>query len=705
MIGEFRGGPSVPEIRESAVAARDLLLQPFRLKHLELRNRIISTAHAPAYGEGGMPRERYQLYHEEKARGGLALTLFGGSASVEIDSPATLWNQIDVSTDAVIPWFREFAERIHGHGAALMCQLTHMGRRTRWDAGDWITPICSSAVREAAHNAVPKAAEDHDIVRIQRCYAEAAARCREGGLDGCEILFASHLIWQFITPRVNQRDDAYGGSLENRMRFGIETLEQVRAAVGDDYIVGVRMTGDEMVAGGLSHEDCVEAFQRIANTGLVDFLSVIGGEVFTHRELADYMPNMAWPEAPYRDLAKAVREASGLPILHASKVSTPDDAARVLAEGCADLVGMTRAHLADPHLVRKLEAGRLEEIRPCVGANYCIDRLYAGKDAVCLHNAATGREAQLAHEVVPAERSRRVIVVGAGPGGLEAARVCAERGHDVVIFEREERSGGQLRLAARAPWRADLGAITGWLEARVRKLGVDLRLGWEATPERVLDELPEVVIVATGGRPDVGSIPGSAHARSSWDVLSGDVSLSGRVLVYDEHGEHQALSCAELLAKQGAQVELATPARLVGEELGAINFAVHLRELYDAGVRLTPDHRLARIETEGDLLEAVLCNEYTRVELPRPVDHVVLEQGTLPADELYFALKESSSNRGEMDWRALVDGRAQEIRSNSSSNPSGNPAGSFQLFRIGDAVASRNVHAAIHDALRLCSRL
>jgi pyruvate/2-oxoglutarate dehydrogenase complex dihydrolipoamide dehydrogenase (E3) component len=205
------------------------------------------------------------------------------------------------------------------------------------------------------------------------------------------------------------------------------------------------------------------------------------------------------------------------------------------------------------------------------------------------------------------------------------------------------------------------------------------------------------VIVATGGRPQRGAIPGDARARTTWDVLSGAQALAGRVLVYDEHGEHQALSCAELLAKQGAEVELVTPARLVGEELGAINFAVHLRELYGAGVRITPDHRLARIEADDDTVRAVLCNEYTRTELRRSVDHVVVEQGTLPVADLYFALKPSSSNRGEIDWRALIEGRGQEIRTN--------PEGSFQLFRIGDAVASRNVHAAIHDALRLCSLL
>lgn len=672
----------------------DVLLTPYELKHLRLKNRIVSTPHAPAYAEGGMPGLRYQLYHEEKVRGGAAMTMFGGSASVAIDSPASLWSQIDVATDAVVPRFREFADRIHRHGAYLVCQLTHMGRRTRWDAGDWIIPVSSSAVREPAHNSVARAAEPHDIRRIQAAYAAAAERCREGGLDGCELLFSSHLIWQFITPRVNRRDDDYGGSVANRLRFGLEVLARVREAVGPDFLVGVRMTADEMVADGLDAPACLELFRRIAASGHADYLSVIGGEVFSHRELADYMPNMATPEAPYLPLARAVREATGLPVLHATRLATPDDAARAVREGCADLVGMTRAQIADPHLVRKLAAGRPEDIRPCVGANYCIDRLYAGKDAVCLHNPATGKEARLPHEIAPAARSRRVVVVGGGPAGLEAARVCAARGHDVVLFERETKAGGQLRLASQGPSRSNLAAIASWLEAQARHGGAELRLGCEATLAQVLDELPEVVVVATGGRPNPGALPGAERAHSSWSVLEGSASLSGRVLVYDEHGDHQALSCAEKLAGAGAQVELATPARVVGEELGSINFAVHLRALYGAGVRLTPDHRLARIEPG----RALLVNEYTRCESAREVDHVVLELGTLPVDELYFALVPHSTNEGALDWGALVAGQPQ---------PGAPAAGCerFQLFRIGDAAASRNVAAAVHDALRLCKDL
>jgi thioredoxin reductase len=355
---------------------------------------------------------------------------------------------------------------------------------------------------------------------------------------------------------------------------------------------------------------------------------------------------------------------------------------------------MTRAQIADPHLVRKLAEGRPEDIRPCVGANYCIDRLYAGKDAVCLHSPATGKEAGLPHEISRAQDARRVVVVGGGPAGLEAARVCAARGHAVVLFERETKAGGQLRLAMRAPARGNLGAIATWLEAQARRHGAELRLGYEATAERVLDELPDVVVIATGGRPHLGEMPGAELAHSTWSVLDGSRQPRGRVLVYDEHGEHQALSCAEKLARDGAELEIVTPARVIGEELGSINFAVHLKALYAAGVRLTPDHRLVRLAPGM----ALLRNEYTRAEVERSVDAVVLELGTLPVDELYLDLVPHSSNEGAMDWEALVAGRAQPRGPDERE-------GTFQLFRIGDAVASRNVAAAVHDALRLCKDL
>lgn len=668
------------------------LFQPLRIKSLTLRNRIMSTAHAPGYGEGGRPGLRYQLYHEEKARGGIALTMFGGSSSVAPDSPAAPWNQISVADDGIIPHFQAFAERIHRHGAALMIQLTHMGRRTRWDTEHWLPTLSASSEREPAHRSIPKAMEREDMARIRRAFAEAVRRAREGGLDGVEISCAhGHLIDQFWSPSSNRRTDAYGGSLENRMRFGIEIFEEIRARNGSDYIVGMRMSGDELLREGLSPEECIAIAVRYAELGLVDFVNVIGGQARDHMAHAIVLPNMSFPVAPFLALASAMKRALAIPVFHAQRITDVMTAARAVAEGHVDMVAMTRAHIADPHLVQKLAEGRPEDIRQCVGAGYCIDRIYTGGDALCIQNAATGREASMPHAIPRAAARRRVVVVGGGPAGLEAARVSAERGHEVILFERAPALGGQIRLAARATWREALSGITRWLEGQVRKLGVTLHTGVAAGREEVLGCGPDIVVIATGGRPKRGHFPGAERTLPTWDVLAGGERLSGSVLLYDGLGQHQGPSVAEVLARSGALVELATLDRMVAEEVGTTNQPIHLRELYRHGVVLSPNLELIEVYPENNRLIAVLRNTMTEAEEERMVDHVVTELGTDPEDELYFDLKPDSANAGITDPDALIAGRPQP-----------RPGPGFLLYRIGDAVAGRNIHAAIYDALRLC---
>jgi len=676
------------------MADYDVLLEPFKLKHLTLRNRVLSTAHAPAYAENGMPGERYQAYHEEKARGGIGLAMFGGSSTVSVDCPAT-FGQLNVAQDSIVPYFRAFAERVHRHGTAIMCQITHMGRRTRWDTGDWLAPVAPSRVREPEHRSFPKAMEEWDIRRIVRDFGQAARRCHEGELDGVELSYAgAHLVPQFWSSGVNRRADGYGGSLANRMAFGVEILEEIRRQVGPDYIVGVRLSGDELVEDGLTPEECLAIARSLASTGMVDYLSVVGGNPRDWHSLAVHMPNMSFPVAPFLYMASAIRAEVDLPVFHAGRITDLATAARAVGDGHVDLVAMTRAHLADPHIVKKLMEGRADDIRQCVGAAYCIDRIYVGGEALCIQNAATGREQTMPHVVPKAASRRRVVVAGAGPAGLEAARVAAERGHAVILFEAEPRTGGQINLAARATWREPLSGITRWLDAQIRKLGVDLRLGTEATPEAVMAEQPDLVVVATGGRPDKGRMTGAELAVTIADVLTGRVEVAETVLLYDDEGEHRGLSCAEFMLQRGAKVELVTPERHVGIELGGTNFPIHLRELYKGGIVLTPDTRLVHIYREGNQLVAVLRNQYGAGEEERVVEQVVADHGTLPRDELYFALKPHSSNLGEVDLQALVGSRPQTIVNN--------PAGRFQLFRVGDAVASRNIHAAIYDSLRLC---
>lgn len=679
----------MPEVR----AGLKPLFQPLTLRGRTLKNRIVSTAHAPGYAENGLPGPRYQAYHEAKARGGLALTMFGGSSIVSGDV-TSIYGQIDVSDDRVIPHFQTFAARIHAHGAALMCQISHMGRRTAWDGGDWIAPIAPSAIRDPAHHAMPRAMEEEDIHRVLADYAAAARRCAEGGLDGCEIFVTSHLPGQFLSPAANTRDDGWGGPLENRMRFLMEILRRVRAAVPDDFIVSLRMSPDESSEGGPDAEDCASVALAARNEGLIDLVNLIGPGGATNASIAQVIPGMALPLAPWMQMARAFRERVAMPVLHATRITDLGTAAHAVESGAVDLVGMTRGHIADPDIVRKVLAGHEDRIRPCVGAAYCIDRVYSGKDAVCLHNAATGRETWLPHTVEPAPTRLRAIVAGGGPAGMEAARVLAARGHRVVLFEASSRLGGQIRLAERAAWRRDMAGVADWLAAELRHLDVEVRLDTWAEAESILAEAPDIVIDATGGLPRTPGIPGREMIVSSWDVLSAPPEAGRSVLIHDEVGGHQAVSLAEFLTRRGCTVEICTPDRLVGRDLGGSSYPVYLGNLARAGVALTPAHALDAVERKGNRLVAHLAHEYGGPKGRREVDIVVAECGTEPITDLFRALKPHSANLGVTDLAATLAARPQ---------PRSGPG--MRLFRVGDAVASRDIHAALLDALRLCKGL
>ncbi|MDL9938646.1 FAD-dependent oxidoreductase [Gordonia sp. ABSL1-1] len=674
----------------------DPLLQPFELKHLRLRNRVVSTAHEPAYAEDGMPKDRYLRYHAEKAKGGLALTMIGGAACVSPEAPAFV-NNIALYRDEVVPYLVKVADAVHEHGALVMSQVTHPGRRTSNYEGDWLPIVSSSGQRERAHRAVPKAAEDWDITRIVTAYADAAERCAAAGLDGIELMAHSHLIDQFLSPAINDRDDEWGGSLENRLRFPLDLVRAIRHRVGEEFVVGIRIGVDEGRDGGNSVDEGIEVVRRLGEAG-IDFVNVICGNLDSDRTMAEIIAPMGTPSAPHLDFAGRVRAAIDIPVLHAGRIADLPTARHAIEAGLVDLVGMTRAHIADPHLMRRLVDGEEDRIRPCVGAGYCIDRVYEGADAFCIHNAATGRETSIPHEVAPAPDSKSTVVVGAGPAGLEAARVLAERGHRVTVLEAASEPGGQLLVAAAAPRRRDLIGIVDWRVAECRRLGVTFRYNTFAEVDDVLAEDADVVVVATGGIPDAGTVKGADLITDGWQILSRETNPGETVLLYDDNGDHQGMNVAEAVARSGADLEFVTPERTVAPLVGASNYPAYLRTFAEQGVRTTLNAELVAVaRTEDRKLAVTLRDAHVDVTSTRIVDQVIAEHGTVPNDELYFDLKPHSRNRGDLDFGDLLALRPQHVTHNGDSR--------FQLFRIGDAVTSRNVHAAILDANRLCQAI
>ena len=674
------------------VVSTDPLLLPFQIRHVQLRNRIMSTSHACGLEEGGMPKDRYQRYQEEKARGGIGLTMFGGSSNVDIDSPS-VFQQLNVGVDEVIPHLQALSRRVHDQGAAIMCQITHLGRRGESNKGAMLPTIAPSVIRETLHRSIPKEIDHADIQRVITAFAAAAKRCKDGGLDGIETLAGAHLIGQFLSPATNRRTDAYGGSLENRCRFGLEVYEGIRKAVGEDFLVGFRFVVDEGHDAGLSFDECVEIAKMFESSGTLDFFNAVYGRMDTQIGLAmENMPGMASPIGPWLEKAAAFKEKINLPVFHAARITDIATARHAVREGLIDLVGMTRAQIADPHLVAKIAAGEEERIRPCVGFTHCMSELRPA----CLHNPATGHENTLRQVIQPASNVRKVVVVGAGPAGLEAARVCGERGHDVVVFEAAARAGGQVLLASEADWRKDIVAIIDWRVSELDRLGVELRLNHFAATADIHEQNPDVVIVATGGTPNIDWLPGAANITSVWDVLSGNAPPSDDVLVVDGTGRHAALTAAQYCWNKGASVQFATIDESLATEQAYAERVVWRRWIHQSKISPRFEEQLKEVRRDGNKLSAVLQNELTGELTELSAGQVIFDYGTIPADGLYHELREGAVNSGVTDLGRLVAGEAQ------CGSRQTNPAGTYELHRIGDAVSSRNIHAAVLDALRLC---
>ena len=678
----------------------DSLLQSFKLKHLNLKNRIITTSHEPAYNEGGFPKDRYVAYHLERAKGGIAMTMTAGSTVVSKDSPPSFDN-IHAYKDEVVPWIKKLTEAIHDQDCKIMIQLTHLGRRTSWSKGDWLPSISSGKHREPAHKAFPKVAESWDIERIIKEYGDAAARMKEGGMDGVELEGQGHLIGQFLSPLTNELQTEYGGSLENRLRFTLDVLSDIRSKVGQKFVVGIRCVFDEVEKGGITKSDGLKIAKILSDSGLIDYLNINRGRIHTDPILTKHIPIQGMKSAPHLEFAGEIKKEVNLPIFHASKISDVATARYAISNGLVDMIGMTRGHLADPHIVKKIKEKREDDIRPCVGATYCLDRIYQGEEALCIHNAATGRELKFPNIISKSKIKKKIVVVGAGPGGLEAARIAAERGHEVIVFEAAPDPGGQIRLCAKSARRKDMMGIIDWRMQQCIKKNVKFNFNIIAEAQDVINENPDTIIIATGGMPNLELFETKKDLENvftSWDIISGDIKLATNILIYDEAGDHTAMQSAEIAIEKGSTVEFMTPDRLISSEIMGMNLTPYLKNLQNKKITYSIAKRLIDVSIKGNKLNATIGSDYDENFKNNSIyDQIFLNYGVKPLDELYFNLVSFSKNEGEVNYTKFIKGEIQNIIKNKNNK--------FNLYRIGDAVSSRNIHAAIYDALRLVINL
>ena len=673
----------------------DPLLQPLKIRHLNLKNRVMLSAHEPSYAEDGLPKDKYRFYHVERAKGGIALTMTAGSAVVSEDSPPA-YNNLHAYKDEIVPWLKKLTNECHEYDTKVMIQITHLGRRTNWNHSDWLPVLSASPLREPAHRSFPKEAEDWDIERIINDYGLAAERMKEAGLDGVEIEAYGHLLDSFWSPATNKRKDEFGGNIDNRIAFSMKVIDSVRSRVGSDFIVGMRMVADEDWKIGLSKKEGFEIVKKINSTGKIDFLNIIKGHIDTDPALTKVIPIQGMPTAPHLDFAGEVKKMVNIPIFHASKINDISTARYAIESGKLDMVGMTRAHIADPYIIKKLINKEEEKIRPCVGATYCLDRIYEGKDTLCIHNPATGREMSMPHLLKKKVSGlKKIIVVGAGPAGLEAARVCSEQGHSVTVFEASDKPGGQINLITRSKRRKDMAGIIDWRIGICEANKVKFNFNSFASKDEILSENPDIVIIATGGIPNTDILnEGSDLVASTWDILSGNVNIEDDVILYDDGGNYPGLQAAEMISSETSKLEIVTPERFFSPDIGGMNFVPYGKNFYEKNVKISLNSRVKSVFRKGNRLGVKISSDYSDLTFEKETSQVIVEHGTSPVDDLYFELKDQSKNLGQVDYKSLIKGLNKEIIKNKK--------GDFFLFRVGDAISSRNIHAAIYDSLRIC---
>jgi mycofactocin system FadH/OYE family oxidoreductase 2 len=636
------------------------LFSPLQIGKTVVPNRISFSAHLTNFAENGLPSERHIYYLAERAKGGAGLIITEEQSVHPTDHAYE--KIIEAFSPAVVPRYRKICDAVHEYETKIFAQLNHNGAQS--DGTLSRLPVWGpSPVPDVMFREVPKEMETEDIQEVIEHFCQSATHVREGGFDGIELQIGhSSLLRQFLSPLSNQRTDEYGGSLENRMRLVLEVIEAVRATVGPDFTLGIRLCADEMIPGGLTLDDTKEMARRFEATEKIDFIDLSIGTFYNLYLVGGTMHTPLGYTVP---LSAGIKEVVNLPVFATGRINDPVMAERILADGQADMIGMVRAQICDPELANKAKDGRLEEIRYCVADNQgCYGRVAVNKLIGCIQNPAIGYEREQGiGSIKPASVKKRVLIVGGGPAGLRTAEVAAQRGHSVTLYEKKEKLGGQINIAALGAGREELGAIIRNEENQFKKLPVKVILNKEVTAEFVLAQNPDVVIIATGSVPKECPVPGAdgPNIFNVWQVLLSEADLGNRVLFIDYDGHHQATATAEFLADQGKEIHMLTSSLFIGQDLGPVQDLYLTRQrLLQKGVTFTPD--FAVMEIKG--LEVHGFNVYSNEwKTFSGYDSIVLAMGNRVEDGLYRALK----------------GRVKE------------------LYRIGDCVAPRKIDMAIHE--------
>ncbi|MEI7992713.1 MAG: mycofactocin system FadH/OYE family oxidoreductase 2 [Actinomycetota bacterium] len=642
------------------------LWTPLTLGPVTVRNRIVFSAHLTNYARDGKPTEQHAAYYGARAAGGAGLIITEEHSTHPTDWPYE--KLIHGFHRDVIPGYRRITDEVHRHGVPIFAQINHNGGQAS-SMYSRLPVWAPSPVADPLFREVPKAVSHAEIADIVAGYALVAEHCAEGGFDGIELQCShSSIVRGFLSPATNKRTDEYGGSLVNRVRILAEIVAAVRKVVGNRLALGVRICGDEFIDGGTTIDEAVEVAKLVEATGQVDYINTSIGVATASLFMIE--ASMHIPPGYAMFIPSAIRKAVDLPVVGVGRFKDPQQAERALEEGHCDLVGVVRGQIADPDFASKSRSRATEDIRLCLSCNQeCVGRMGLNRWLGCIENPRTGRESQGVGLSRPTSKRRNVMVVGAGPAGLQAAIAAARNGHTVTVYEKEPVPGGQVRIAASVPNRAEFGDMIRNQIIECQRLGVTIEYGVGVWPGLVEERKPDHVVVAMGAEPQrPWWVPGDAQRVCDVrDVLTGAASPTGTVVVIDEIGFHHATSVGELLADRGCSVEIVTPGMVVGQDLGiTLDMENWWMRATKKGIVQTTDLVPMGLEVGETVNTLNLLHHPTGSNVVRTPDWVVLAVPGGPVEWLYSDLK----------------------------------AAGWSVDRVGDCLAPRRAHAAVIEGER-----